>query len=376
MPYNSGLFRIDPDSAGMALLSIEGVTRRFGDFVAVDGVSLGIEAGEFFTLLGPSGCGKTTLLRMIAGFDLPDAGRILLKGEDLADRPPETRPVRTVFQSYALFPHMTVQGNVAFPLKMARTPAAEAGRKIAEALADVRLTGFNNRFPHELSGGQRQRVAIARALVTHPTVLLLDEPLAALDAKLREEMQIELINMQKEVGITFVYVTHDQTEALALSDRIAVMNHGKVEQVDAPDRLYGFPKTRFVADFIGTCNLLVGPVTERASGIVTLGVPDLGPVKVTTDAAPARAEGAVALRPEKVRLSAPGGHAPADNHFAGTVQSLLYHGDVTVYRVRGDHGHEIEALLANSGSGLAKFFEVGDRVEMSWPADAGHFIAE
>ena len=220
----------------MALLEIQDVTRRFGDFTAVDGVSLAIEAGEFFTLLGPSGCGKTTLLRMIAGFDLPDGGRILLNGEDLAGRPPEARPVRTVFQSYALFPHMTVQGNVAFPLKMAKTAGGGIrgqGRRGAE---DVRLTGFGRRFPHELSGGQKQRVAIARALVTHPSVLLLDEPLAALDAKLREEMQIELINLQKEVGITFVYVTHDQTEALALSHRIAVMNQGRVEQLDAPSR--------------------------------------------------------------------------------------------------------------------------------------------
>jgi spermidine/putrescine transport system ATP-binding protein len=358
----------------MALLEIADVTRRFGDFVAVDGVSLAIEAGEFFTLLGPSGCGKTTLLRMIAGFDLPDDGRILLDGQDLADRPPEARPVRTVFQSYALFPHMTVQGNVAFPLKMARTPAAEAAAKIQEALADVRLTGFNNRFPHELSGGQRQRVAIARALVTHPTVLLLDEPLAALDAKLREEMQIELINMQKEVGITFVYVTHDQTEALALSHRIAVMNRGKVEQVDAPDRLYGYPRTRFVASFIGTCNLLAGPIAGRDGDVLTIAVPDLGPVKVAALGGRSAGEGAVAVRPEKVRLSAPGGTAPHDNRFAGTVTGFLYQGDVTVYRVRADQGREIEALLANSGSGLAKFFETGDRVEMSWPADAGHHI--
>jgi len=359
----------------MALLTIEGVTRRFGDFVAVDGVSLDIEAGEFFTLLGPSGCGKTTLLRMIAGFDLPDAGRILLNGEDLADRPPETRPVRTVFQSYALFPHMTVQGNVAFPLKMAKTPPAAAAKKIADALADVRLSGFNNRFPHELSGGQRQRVAIARALVTHPTVLLLDEPLAALDAKLREEMQIELIDMQKEVGITFVYVTHDQTEALALSHRIAVMNRGKVEQVDAPDRLYGLPRTRFVADFIGTCNLLIGPIADRANGAVNIAVRNLGTVKVATSS-PSRAEGAVALRPEKVRLAAAGSSVTADNCFAGTVASLLYQGDVTVYRVRADEGLEIEALLANSASGLARFFEVGDRVQMSWAADAGHYVEE
>ncbi|MCC6196812.1 MAG: ABC transporter ATP-binding protein [Burkholderiales bacterium] len=358
----------------MALLEIAHATRRFGDFVAVDGVSLAIEAGEFFTLLGPSGCGKTTLLRMIAGFDLPDAGRILLNGEDLADRPPEARPLRTVFQSYALFPHMTVQGNVAFPLKMAKTPAAEAAAKIEEALADVRLTGFNSRFPHELSGGQRQRVAIARALVTHPTVLLLDEPLAALDAKLREEMQIELINMQKEVGITFVYVTHDQTEALALSHRIAVMNRGKVEQVDAPDRLYGYPKTRFVAGFIGTCNLLVGPVLGRSGETVTIAVPDLGPVQVHSVAGAEHGEGAVAVRPEKVRLAAQGTASAHDNRFSGTIAGFLYQGDVTVYRVKADQGHEIEALLANSSSGLAKFFEVGDRVEMSWPADAGHHV--
>ena len=359
----------------MALLEIADVTRRFGDFLAVDRVNLSIRAGEFFTLLGPSGCGKTTLLRMIAGFDLPDGGRILLNGEDLADRPPEDRPVRTVFQSYALFPHMTVQGNVTFPLKMARTPAADIPPKVAAALEDVRLTGFAGRFPNELSGGQRQRVAIARALVTHPTVLLLDEPLAALDAKLREELQIELIDLQKEVGITFVYVTHDQSEALALSHRIAVMNRGRVEQVDEPDRLYGFPRTRFVADFIGTCNLLTGPVRDLVGGRVTIDVPDLGAVAVATQTTPPRgAEGAVALRPEKVRLAAPGATAAVDNRFAGTITGFLYQGDVTVYRVRSAEGREMEALLANSGSGLAKFFEVGDAVDMSWPADAGHFI--
>ncbi len=359
----------------MALLEIVDVTRRFGDFTAVDHVTLGIEAGEFFTLLGPSGCGKTTLLRMIAGFDLPDTGRIVLDGRDLADQPPEARPLRTVFQSYALFPHMTVQGNVAFPLKMAKTPAAEAARKIDEALADVQLTGFNRRFPHELSGGQRQRVAIARALVTHPTVLLLDEPLAALDAKLREQMQIELIDLQKEIGITFVYVTHDQTEALALSHRIAVMNHGRVEQLDEPDRLYGLPKTRFVADFIGTCNLLVGPVRECRDGHVTIDVADLGAVMVAASATPAHgAEGAVAVRPEKVRLGAPGAALPGENRFAGVVESFLYQGDVTLYNVRAERGHLVEALLANSGAGLAKFFEVGDRVEMAFAANAGHYL--
>ena len=273
----------------MALLEIQNVTRRFGEFTAVDGVSIDIEAGEFFTLLGPSGCGKTTLLRMIAGFDLPDGGRIVLNGMDLAERPPEERPVRTVFQSYALFPHMTVEGNIAFPLQMAKTPAAAIPGKVQEALEDVRLTGFGKRYPHELSGGQKQRVAIGRALVTHPTVLLLDEPLAALDAKLREEMQIELINLQKEVGITFVYVTHDQTEALALSHRIAVMNKGRVEQIDEPSRLYSFPASRFVADFIGTCNLLEGSIASNSDGIVAIEVAGLGTVRVA--AAPPAALG-------------------------------------------------------------------------------------
>ena len=361
----------------MALLEIQNVTRRFGDFTAVDNVSLAIEAGEFFTLLGPSGCGKTTLLRMIAGFDLPDGGHIFLNGQDLADRPPEQRPVRTVFQSYALFPHMTVEGNIAFPLQMAKIPAAQISAKVREALEDVRLTGFGKRYPHEISGGQRQRVALARALVTHPTVLLLDEPLAALDAKLREEMQIELINLQKEVGITFVYVTHDQTEALALSHRIAVMNKGQVEQIDEPAKIYGFPKTRFVADFIGTCNLLEGPITANGSGVVTLDVAGLGPVRVATRApVSVGASGAIALRPEKIRIEATAPTLAPDNHYRGTVASQLYLGDVTVYIVDTPGGCKLEALLANSASGRTTFFEIGDAVEVSWPVDAGHLIEE
>jgi spermidine/putrescine transport system ATP-binding protein len=361
----------------MALLDIQNVTRRFGEFTAVDGVSLAIEAGEFFTLLGPSGCGKTTLLRMIAGFDRPDGGSIRLDGADLADRPPEDRPVRTVFQSYALFPHMTVEGNVAFPLKMAKTAAGQVARKVDEALEDVRLTGFGKRYPHELSGGQKQRVAIARALVTHPTVLLLDEPLAALDAKLREDMQIELINLQKEVGITFVYVTHDQTEALALSHRIAVMNSGRVEQQDEPSRIYGFPRTRFVADFIGHCNLLSGPVCSNMDGIVTVDVAGLGHVRVAANSTLAVGRpGTVALRPEKIRIEAAAPADTPDNHYRGTVSDLLYMGDVTVYIADTPGGQKIEALLANSASGRAKFIEVGDPVEMSWPVAAGHFIAE
>jgi spermidine/putrescine transport system ATP-binding protein len=379
----------------MALLEIQNVSRRFGDFTAVDQVSVAIEAGEFFTLLGPSGCGKTTLLRMIAGFDLPDGGRILLNGEDLADRPPEQRPVRTVFQSYALFPHMTVEGNIAFPLQMAGTPAAGVPAKVQTALEDVRLVGFEKRYPHELSGGQKQRVALGRALVTHPTVLLLDEPLAALDAKLREEVQIELINLQKEVGITFVYVTHDQTEALALSHRIAVMNKGRVEQVDQPSKIYSFPTSRFVADFVGTCNLLEGPVTASGNRVVSIDVAGLGPVRVATSVAVAAGKsGAIALRPEKIRVAASTRNAgpdaapnaepdckldgrsdtEPDNHFRGTVTEYLYLGDVTVYIVSTPQGCKLETLLANSGAGRTNFFEAGDAVEVSWSVDAGHFI--
>jgi len=361
----------------MALLEIQDVSRRFGDFTAVDGVSLAIEAGEFFTLLGPSGCGKTTLLRMIAGFDRPDGGSIRLNGEDLVDRPPESRPVRTVFQSYALFPHMTVAGNIAFPLQMARTPTGQIPDKVKAALEDVRLTGFGRRYPHELSGGQKQRVAIARALVTHPTVLLLDEPLAALDAKLRVELQIELMNLQKEVGITFIYVTHDQTEALALSHRIAVMNMGRVEQLDAPSRLYSYPRTRFVANFIGTCNLLTGPVESCADGSITLAVDKLGTVKVAcTKAVAAGSTGAVALRPEKIRLQATDTTMTDDNQFRGVVSDFLYQGDVTVYIITTDGGARIEALLANSAAGRTKFFEVGDAVALGWATAAGHFVAE
>ncbi len=243
----------------------------------------------------------------------------------------------------------------------------------------MRLQGFGKRYPHELSGGQQQRVAIARALVTHPTVLLLDEPLAALDAKLREEMQIELINLQKEVGITFVYVTHDQTEALALSHRIAVMNRGRVEQVDEPSKLYGFPTTRFVADFIGHCNLLSGTGHRDARTASSPSTsPDLGPVRVAAATDAPRRRGRRASRCGRRRSASPR-RAPADtpdNHFRGTVADLLYMGDVTVYRVDTPGGQQIEALLANSASGRAKFFEVGDAVEMSWPADAGHFIGK
>jgi spermidine/putrescine transport system ATP-binding protein len=360
------------------------VTRRFDDFVAVDHVSIAIEAGEFFTLLGPSGCGKTTLLRMIAGFDLPDAGQILLDGRDLAATPPEKRPVHTVFQSYALFPHMTVAQNIAFPLKMAGKSPSHIHDQVSEALADVRLTEKRDQYPHELSGGQKQRVALARGLVNRPRLLLLDEPLGALDAKLREDMQLELIELQKEVGVTFVFVTHAQNEALALSHRIAVMNHGRVEQIDEPSKLYGFPKNRFVADFIGKANLFDARVIDSADGRLRLEVPGLGEIE-----APARSDGGahaedhgvhagdrgvLSLRPEQVRIAPPGQAEQLRNRFPGTVHDFLYVGDVTVYIVELANGTRVEALLPNSAPGRAKFFESGDAVEVAWRHDTGHFF--
>jgi spermidine/putrescine transport system ATP-binding protein len=361
----------------MALLEIRDVTRRFGDFVAVDNVSLSIEAGEFFCLLGPSGCGKTTLLRMVAGFDAPNGGGIWLDGRAMAGVPPEQRNVHTVFQSYALFPHMSVADNVGFSLKMAGLDPAAIRSRVAEALDDVSLTGFSLRYPNELSGGQRQRVAVARALINRPKLLLLDEPLAALDAKLKERMQLELITLQKEVGIAFVYVTHDQQEALALAHRMAVMNHGRVEQLDEPSRIYSFPKNRFVADFIGTCNILDAEVVRVESGRMRLRIDGLGEVAaIQTDSAGAGDKGVLALRPEQVAIGPQLRPEPDENHFAGKVFDFLYLGDVTVYVVELPNGSRVEAMLPNSAPGRVKFFEAGDAVEISWRVDAGRFLTD
>jgi spermidine/putrescine transport system ATP-binding protein len=366
----------------VALLEIREVSRSFGEFKALDRVSLDVNAGEFFTLLGPSGCGKTTLLRQIAGFERLDSGDILLDGKSLNGVAPEERPVHTVFQSYALFPHMTVAENIAFPLRMARVAPEEIKRRVAETLERVHLPDFGNRAPHELSGGQKQRVAIGRALVNRPRLLLLDEPLAALDLKLRERMQIELINLQKEVGITFVYVTHDQGEALALSHRIAVMNHGRIEQVDEPDKLYSAPVNRFVADFIGQCNLLEATVGAKLdAGWVELllfdgtRVPTLAAPETVAASTPGR-KGVLALRPEKVRIASSLAPDTHEVHLKGTVHDLLYTGDVTVYIVELPSGLRIESLLANSAAGRTRFFEVGDQVELAWANDAGLFLLD
>lgn len=361
----------------MALLEIRHITRRFGDFEAVRDVSFAVESGEFFTLLGPSGCGKTTILRMIAGFDLPDGGQILLDGKDLVDTPAEKRPIHTVFQSYALFPHLTVGQNVAFPLRMAKVAKAELKRRVVETLEQVHLSELADHYPHELSGGQKQRVALARGLVNKPRLLLLDEPLGALDLKLREEMQLELIKLQRDVGVTFVFVTHAQPEALALSHRIAVMNRGRIEQLDEPSRIYGFPRNRFVADFIGNCNLLEARVAERIDGRLRLEAAGLGEILAPApEGARAGDAGVLALRPEQVRIGAADAPSAGENRFPGTVRDFLYVGDVTTYQVALDNGREMAALRPNDAPGRARFFEVGDRVTVSWARDAGHYVRD
>lgn len=362
----------------MTLLEIRNVTKRFGNFTAVNNVSIAVEAGEFFTLLGPSGCGKTTLLRMIAGFDAPDSGEILLDGADIVDLPPEKRPFHTVFQSYALFPHMTVASNIGFPLKMAGKTREEIKTRVAEALQEVELTPFAERYPHELSGGQRQRVAFARGLINQPRLLLLDEPLGALDEKLRENMQRELIKLQAEAGVTFIYITHAQNEALALSHRIAVMNQGKIEQIDEPSRIYNFPINRFVADFIGKINMLKAQVSEVSAAHLTLTVSGLGEVKVPLIKAHINtgAQGVIAIRPEQVHITARVEDVTTEFQSAGKIKDFFYIGDVTTYIIELANSTRIEALLPNSAPGHAKLFEIGDPVVISWQEQSAQFFPD
>jgi spermidine/putrescine transport system ATP-binding protein len=353
------------------------INKQFGAFRALDNVSLDIPSGQLVALLGPSGCGKTTILRMIAGFDAPDAGELFLDGKSLAGIPPEKRPVHTVFQSYALFPHLTVAGNIAFPLEMAGRSRDEIRRRTAEALALVHLEDKGGAFPHELSGGQKQRVALARGLVNKPRLLLLDEPLGALDAKLRERMQGELIALQREVGITFVFVTHAQQEALALSHRIAVMDEGRIVQLDVPEVLYSAPKSRFVADFIGNINLIDADVIESVRHGLRLAAPGLGEIAAPAcTGVTAGMRGALAVRPEHLRISTHMERIGLKNHFSGTVGEYLYLGDVTVYKVRLDNGVLLEALATNAGPGRASFHEIGERVSIEWRHDAGTFLRD
>ena len=350
------------------IVEVEEVTKRFGQMVAVDGVSLAIRRNEFFALLGPSGCGKTTLLRMLAGFETASAGRVVIDGEDMAGVAPNRRPVNMVFQSYAVFPHMTVADNVAYGLKVSGTPAAEVRPRVADALAMVRLVGFEQRRPDQLSGGQRQRVALARALIKRPKVLLLDEPLSALDKKLREEMQLELVRLQQEVGITFVIVTHDQEEALSMADRIAVMDQGRILQIAPPDELYEQPNCRMVADFIGTTNLFPGRVLGRGAAGIRLAAEGLGELELPVDGA-ASGEVGIAVRPEKVQIShrQPGGELIA---LAGRVAQVAYFGDYSHVYVDTENGPRITCYRTNHSRREPDPLAVGDPCWVSWhPAD-------
>ena len=357
-----------PSSSGRPIIEIRGVTKRFGAAEpAVDSVDLEIPEGELFALLGPSGCGKTTLLRMLAGFETPTAGEIRIDGADVAGVPPNRRPVNMVFQSYAVFPHMSVFDNVAYGLKVTGVSAAERRERVREALGLVRLDGLAARKPDQLSGGQRQRVALARALVKRPRVLLLDEPLSALDAKLREAMRLELVNLRIAVGITFVFVTHDQDEALSMADRIAVMEWGRVRQVADPATLYEYPSCRFVADFIGKVNLFEASVREAGGGEVVLDVEGLGALTVPHPE-PVRGEIGVAVRPEKVRLSE---SRPADAGFSfeATVEDFAYYGSEThLFLVTGG-GMRLSATVPNTDRGPVRI-KRGARRFVSWrPAD-------
>jgi putrescine transport system ATP-binding protein len=352
------------------------VSKRFGDFLAVDRVSLQIARGEIFCLLGASGSGKTTLLRMLAGFEPPSSGRLILDGQDLTQVPPCRRPLNMMFQSYALFPHMNVERNVAFGLEQEHMGRDEIRRRVGEILEVVRMGEYRARKPHQLSGGQRQRVALARALVKRPKLLLLDEPLAALDRKLREHTQFELINVQQQLGVTFIVVTHDQEEAMTLATRIGVMNHGALVQVGSPREVYEQPATRFVADFIGSVNLLEGQLQERRAAGVLLRCAELpAPLLVERcagvclEALEAQSPLWVALRPEQISLSRSAPEQP-HNWAQGVVREIAYRGEVSVVLVRLSTGRELRVTLTNATRGDAPVPMRDERVYLSWRSDA------
>jgi len=341
-------------AADMPLLRIEGVSKKFGSFRAVDRLSLDIRAGEFFALLGPSGCGKTTLLRMLAGFETPDEGRILLGGRDIAPVLPHERPVNMMFQNYALFPHLSVRDNIAFGLKRAGLARAAIDTRVAEMVALVKLEGMEKRRPDQLSGGQKQRVALARSLARRPKVLLLDEPLAALDKKLRESTQLELMDLQRRLGMTFIVVTHDQEEAMTMANRIGVMDAGRLEQVASPRDLYEAPQSRWVAEFVGDVNLFDGEVSSHEHHRLTIATRDGDTIVVAEPRQPVtKTVVSVAIRPEKVKLSRRGpvsdaANSHAINRLEGVVTDVSYLGGSTVYKVKLDSGAVLRSSMANT----------------------------
>ncbi len=365
-------------AVGNGAVELRDVHKRYGETVAVAGVSMLIESGEFVTLLGPSGCGKTTTLRMIGGFETPDGGEVLIAGEPMGGRPPHKRPVNTVFQNYALFPHLTVGKNVAYGLEMSRVPRDERRQRVEAALEMVRLPYVDGRKPSELSGGQQQRVALARALVNRPAVLLLDEPLGALDLKLRKAMQLELKALNREVGATFVYVTHDQEEALTMSDRIAVMNEGRILQIGPPAEIYERPRTRFVADFIGQTNFLPGTVGEISDGIAAVAVDHAGVVYATMPdglTLSGRTAVVVAVRPEKVRIAPKGKTIPGVNQVTGTLVEMVYVGTYSQFVVELPGGLRIVAQHQNDAA-AAPAVVGGSTVMLTFAVDVASVLVD
>lgn len=364
---------LDPEAT--PLIRFDGVTKKFGDFTAIDGVDLAIYPREFFALLGPSGCGKTTMMRMLGGFETPTSGKITIDGKDMANVPPNKRAVNMMFQSYALFPHLSVAENIAFGLKRDGKPKDEIAARVEEMIRLVQLGKLAKRKPHQLSGGQRQRVALARSLAKAPTLLLLDEPLGALDKKLRQETQFELMDIQEKTGTTFVIVTHDQEEAMTVASRVAVMDNGRLMQVDTPDRVYETPNSVYVADFIGDVNLVKGAASPGQDGAVAISWAEGKPPILATPNTPVTGACTFAIRPEKVAISAT---RPEDaaNTLQGKIIDIAYLGNTSTYHVQLENGQMMSAQTANSRRIARRSFTWNDEVWLSFTATAGIVLTQ